>query len=690
MLILDESERMAVKGFLPVILVLFYLSVSAQLPKPLTFHGQPVLAQGLAIERYALFFESPSYDTTQLPSDFVQTQFIPAASASATKFFNNRQMNQTSRVAWLQFRIANTHAFDTLRLWYGGTIHAYLSLYLKNKGSFLHLAKGGMCATKPEHNMGPYALPLIVPPLTTNHYFVQVVDYLLLFDGVAGTIHTSQSYQSHLLAETHSGRWLFFILSMIIGSLLLMSLYSVYQYFLNRDRAFLYYALYAMLAFCWILKFANPRFELGLTPAAFPWLAHPWSFSFTHILSLAYALFLANLLSIPAEQPKLWRIIRPVIVLLFLLQVMVGVQVFTGILLSSAPLFFMIDTIPSLCMGVLLIIATSRSRSKLKPFLLVGAISLYVISLSPVHGLFLLENASPEVLAVINYPPFFMALGLFIELLCFSMALAYRNKLVEVEKNGLQKHYTSQLETALSQRTEEIREQSRRIEAQHARQLKLAFEQKLAEMEMTALRAQMNPHFIFNCLNSIKLYTTENEAAKASAYLTKFSRLIRLVLENSRSERVSLKDELDALELYLDMEAMRFKDKLHFTIAVESDLDTEATEIPPLLLQPYVENAIWHGLMHKKEGGSVHIKIVQQYPDCLLVTITDDGIGRTKAAALKSKSAAANKSFGMKVTNERIAIINQLYQTRTSVQVHDRMDTEGRAAGTEVVLEIPV
>jgi sensor histidine kinase YesM len=281
-----------------------------------------------------------------------------------------------------------------------------------------------------------------------------------------------------------------------------------------------------------------------------------------------------------------------------------------------------------------------------------------------------------------------MALGLFIELFCFLLALAYRNKLLEVEKNSLQQQYTNTLETELAKRTTEIKEQSRMLEEQHATQLKLAFEQKLAEMEMSALRAQINPHFIFNCLNSIKLYTTDNEAAKASAYLTKFSRLIRLVLENSRSERVTLKNELEALELYLEMEVMRFKEKLRFTLTVAPEIDTDIIDIPPMLLQPYVENAIWHGLMHKREGGHVQIKLAQPYTDRLLVTITDDGIGRTKAAALKSKSAMASKSFGMKVTDERIALINQIYQTKTQVQVHDLTDAEGGAAGTEVVLEI--
>lgn len=135
---------------------------------------------------------------------------------------------------------------------------------------------------------------------------------------------------------------------------------------------------------------------------------------------------------------------------------------------------------------------------------------------------------------------------------------------------------------------------------------------------------------------------------------------------------------------------MRFKDKLKVHIEVASDLDTGLIEIPPLLLQPYVENAIWHGLMHKPEGGSLYVKVALHQPDSLKVIITDDGIGRARSAELKSKSATAHKSFGMKVTGERINLINQLYKTKTKVEIHDLMDPEGKPAGTEVVLEIPV
>jgi hypothetical protein len=217
------------------------------------------------------------------------------------------------------------------------------------------------------------------------------------------------------------------------------------------------------------------------------------------------------------------------------------------------------------------------------------------------------------------------------------------------------------------------------------------FQQKLADVSMSALRSQMNPHFIFNCLNSIKLYTTQNDSVAASEYLTKFSKLIRLILENSRNERITLSSELAALELYIEMEAMRFKEKLRYSIEIEKNVETNYIEIPPLLLQPYVENAIWHGLMPKEEGGHIAIAVSIQDEESLLnIKITDDGIGRTAATALSNKVAGKHKSYGMKATTERIALINQIYKTGASVSVHDLVNEKGEAAGTQVTIQIPV
>lgn len=222
-------------------------------------------------------------------------------------------------------------------------------------------------------------------------------------------------------------------------------------------------------------------------------------------------------------------------------------------------------------------------------------------------------------------------------------------------------------------------------------QKEIEFEKQLADVSMSALRSQMNPHFIFNCLNSIKLYTEQNNTSAASEYLTKFSKLIRQVLDNSRTDRIVLTAELNALSLYMDMEAMRFKDKLKYSITVDKNVDADYIEIPPMLLQPYVENAIWHGLMPKERGGKIEVAVaLNESESMVVVNIADDGIGRAKSALIKSKTATKHKSFGMKVTSERLALTNVRYKTDAGVMVTDMFDNHGLSTGTRVTLTIPI
>lgn len=216
------------------------------------------------------------------------------------------------------------------------------------------------------------------------------------------------------------------------------------------------------------------------------------------------------------------------------------------------------------------------------------------------------------------------------------------------------------------------------------------FRRQLAETEMAALRAQMNPHFIFNALSSIHHFTLSHDAKSAARYLTKFARLIRLVLENSREPKLLLSKELEAIEIYVEMESLRFSNRFDFVITIDPEIDADNIFIPPLLIQPYIENAIWHGLMQKDEAGTIELNISQPSAEKLHIEITDDGIGREKAKALKSKSALKKKSFGMKITTNRIEAINELYKIETRVQILDLIDAEGNPAGTKIILEIPI
>ncbi len=215
-------------------------------------------------------------------------------------------------------------------------------------------------------------------------------------------------------------------------------------------------------------------------------------------------------------------------------------------------------------------------------------------------------------------------------------------------------------------------------------------QQKMREVEMQALRAQMNPHFIFNCLNSINRYIVKSDQATASLYLTRFAKLIRLILDNSNSKNVVLSNELEALRLYIEMESLRFAQKFHWCIEMDESVNPDSIEVPPLIIQPFVENAIWHGLLHKAEAGYLCVSLRMIGDNMLECTVEDDGVGREKAKALKSKSATTRKSLGMQLSEDRLALLNQHAQLNSSIEIIDLKTEDGRAAGTKVVVRIPV
>lgn len=215
-------------------------------------------------------------------------------------------------------------------------------------------------------------------------------------------------------------------------------------------------------------------------------------------------------------------------------------------------------------------------------------------------------------------------------------------------------------------------------------------QQKMAEAEMQALRAQMNPHFIFNSLNSINRYIVKSDQVTASLYLTRFAKLIRLILDNSNSKSITLANELQALGLYMEMESIRFEKKFTYSIECDDNINTESIFVPPLIIQPYVENAIWHGLLHKETAGHLFVHISKKKSNVLQCVIEDDGVGREKARELKSKSASSKKSLGMKLTENRLGLLSTHYSTEALVEIEDMLDEFGEAKGTKVILNIPI
>ena len=210
------------------------------------------------------------------------------------------------------------------------------------------------------------------------------------------------------------------------------------------------------------------------------------------------------------------------------------------------------------------------------------------------------------------------------------------------------------------------------------------------EIEQRLLRSQMNPHFIFNSLNSIQYYVSKNDSYMAESYLSKFARLIRSILEHSRQSYVPISDDCETLKLYMELEKLRFSDKFDYDFIVSDEIDIDFTKIPPMLIQPFVENSIIHGILQNSVQGKIKISLnINKSENQIICNVYDNGIGRGKSMELKMKSIQDHKSLGMAVTAERIELLNKKGKDNYSVKYFDLMDTEGNSTGTNVELKIP-
>jgi LytS/YehU family sensor histidine kinase len=210
----------------------------------------------------------------------------------------------------------------------------------------------------------------------------------------------------------------------------------------------------------------------------------------------------------------------------------------------------------------------------------------------------------------------------------------------------------------------------------------------LAASKLTALRSQMNPHFIFNALNSIQQYILQGNITEANRYLSKFSKLQRQVLNQSDQNFIPLDKELEVLNLYLELEQLRFENGFTYKIEVNKNVDTDEIKIPPMIVQPFVENAIWHGLMPKQDNRNLVICFEMSGDEILVCTVADNGIGREAAARLKNGNQSEHKSRGLSLVYDRLNILSQQYGKAFKAEVKDLMDSEGLPAGTEVKLFI--
>jgi sensor histidine kinase YesM len=340
-----------------------------------------------------------------------------------------------------------------------------------------------------------------------------------------------------------------------------------------------------------------------------------------------------------------------------------------------------------------------KVRTPLVPYVVVGSMLFMLFSVTAMLYSIGLKWLPETQL----YPINFMHIGIMLEVLCFSLGLGKRIFMVAREKEKLQKAYIDQLirneeiiqlnnqelSVQVNERTSEILDKTRELEREREEKLMARYEKQLTESEMSALRLQMNPHFIFNALNSIRYYILKEDSEKASDYITSFSKLLRMILQHSKQTSVKLSEELEALNLYLDFERQRFEEKFEFTINVGDDIQPQTMNIQPMIIQPFLENSIWHGLMHMDDPGHLLVDISLYNHNTLKVVIEDNGIGRENSKKIKAEQQSHTyKSMGMQITRDRLKLMEKLQHGETGYEVEDLLDDKGNSKGTRVIIKI--
>lgn len=418
-----------------------------------------------------------------------------------------------------------------------------------------------------------------------------------------------------------------------IGGMLLMFFYFIGFYYMYDDRLFIWYSLYllTLILFIGIRTHSIRQF----LQSSFPVFAYIFYEILQVFVNIFYLIFARIFLNAKTDFPKLNTAIKYALtLLLFVIAIQVAVitinpySYYATHIMNFQRYFMIVFSIAAY------IYILKNFRNKLVLFLVGGSI-------------FYLTGA---ILSMIFWHITYLMIGTAIEVFVFSIGMGYRIKLIEQEKHKI--------------------------------------ESEITKVRLTALKAQMNPHFIFNSLNSIRAYVISNETRKASDYITKFARLIRLILHYSSLDTITLESELEALNLYVELEQMRHRTDFGYNVVIAPELNPAKVVVPPLIFQPYVENAIGHGLAPKQ--GPKHLQImIGQITSKLIVTIRDNGVGRGFSKKAKINNDPFHQSVAMDLTSKRINLAGHNQLKNENIVVTDLFEN-GQPAGTEVKLQLPL
>ncbi|WKV13745.1 histidine kinase [Marivirga harenae] len=474
-----------------------------------------------------------------------------------------------------------------------------------------------------------------------------------------------------------------------LGIMFFVLLYALGVYFYEKKAIYFYYSLYIFVL--GIYLFSRSEFIyisiISEIEAYFPRINFYISDTFQYIAHFAALQFGILFLNAKKDYPIFFRAAYFVRIIFFLavgLSIL-NISTFNNMLFNDW-LSYIERTFATLATVYMQIVILIQSKNRLVIFYMVGSI------------LFLLG----AVISVFALDVIYMRIGTLLEILLFSLGLAYRSNLIQNERNIFKERmiseiqekeellntYNEDLKRQVLERSEALIAEQQLFEREKQKVLKLSLEKEIDRVKMTALRSQMKPHFLFNALNAIRALIIKNDSHQAYDYLTDFSRLVRYILESSENDYVSLEEELKMLKIYVRIERMRADSSFDYSVHVDRSINARKLSIPPLILQPFLENAIVHGVDMDKPNQVLSLKISLASNSLIKFEVQDNGKGRNKN--IKEKRYAGlgkKKSMAVDLTQKRLDLLDS---DRAKLEIKDLYLDDGAPGGTKVVLYLPL
>ena len=620
-------------------------------------------------------------------------------------FHQQKKNNGKGHNCWMKLHVRNTSASDSVLTLFAGW-HDYMYWYGQNaSGNYDLLTKTGLMQDNDNvERWEHYGFKVIVPPGQTRTFLLHINNKLYNENALMPVLYDALQYNQFRKTQQDSFRKETILIEVLLGMLLVCLIIAIINYIQLPDRSYLYFAAYMLgLILFFALRLESKPYQLSIF-YRWPMLKYYWDipallFCF-YLMYLAFGNVFLNLHERYPFMDKIFTtvasLIGVIIIACFYFITIEKYQV-PGMIYSYV---YLATLIPLL--GIFVALAKRSRHHPLVRFFLFGSICFYMAS----FGSFLMLLRPLGLLSAlgeISAPSLLIVAGVLLQSMFFLAGLSYRNKLVHHERTRtqellikqlnknkeLQHTLNEQLEELVKQQTTEILRKKQELDEQRKIQLEIEYDKKLTEIELKAIRAQINPHFIFNCLNSIQLFVMQRDYEYAQKYLSDFSYLIRKTLDFSRRNFISLSDEIAYLSTYLGLEKMRFENKMEYDIIVDPQINAAELEVPAMLLQPYVENAVKYGMTNTDHPiGRLFIRFNQIEPDMLECLIDDNGIGINRSKTMRTLPKH-HQSSGMEISFNRAELLNKMYNTGIHIDVIDKSENNPADSGTVVRILIP-